>query len=56
MRFIFFLVIVGGIFWAIDKTAYGGRYTQAAEENAAYIGKLIGKDLRSTVDRLVGKN
>ena len=56
MRFIFFLVIVGGIFWAIDKSAYSGRYTQVAEENAAHVAKLVGDDLRSTVDRLVGKN
>jgi hypothetical protein len=56
MRFIFFLVIVGGIFWAIDNSAYGGHYAQATKENATYLAKLIGDDLRSTVDRLVGKN
>jgi hypothetical protein len=56
MRFIIFLIIVGGIFWAIDKSAYGGRYTQAAEENAAHLAKAIGDDMRAVVDRLVGKN
>jgi hypothetical protein len=56
MRFIIFLIIVGGIFWAIDKSAYSGHYTQAAEENAAHLGKAIGDDVHSVVDRLVGKN
>ena len=55
MRFIIFLIIVGGIFWAIDKSAYSGHYTQLAEENAAHLAKAIGDDLRAVVDRLVGK-
>jgi hypothetical protein len=56
MRFILLLIVVGGIFWAIDTTTNNGHYTQAAEENAAHLGKAIGDDLRAVVDRLVGKN
>ena len=55
MRFIIFLIIVGGRFWVIDKSAYSGHYTGLAEENAAHLAKAIGDDLRAVVDRLVGK-
>ena len=51
MRFIIFLIIVGGIFWAIDKSAYSRHCTQLAEENAAHLAKAIGDDLRGSFGR-----
>jgi hypothetical protein len=55
MRFLIILFVAAGIFWALDKAAYDGHYGQVAEREVQYLAKTIGEDLRSFVDRLVGK-